>query len=54
MVEKDKPNFHASRRLTATTFLMIGIISTGILSVFTPVLNHIAIDNHIAIFRWII
>jgi glyoxylase-like metal-dependent hydrolase (beta-lactamase superfamily II) len=41
MVEKDKPSFHASsRHMTATTFLMIGIIiTTGILFVFTLVLN---------------
>jgi pimeloyl-ACP methyl ester carboxylesterase len=45
MVGKDgKPAFHASRRMTATTFLMIGIIITGILSVFTSVLN----QNHTA------
>ena len=39
-----KPTFHASRRMTATTFLMIGIIITGTLSVFTSVLN----QNHTA------
>ena len=46
MVEKDKPKFHASSpHLTATTFLLIGIIiTTGTLSVFTPVLN----QNHTA------
>ena len=45
MVGKDgKPTFHASRRMTATTFLMIGIIITGTLSVFTSVLN----QNHTA------
>src|ERR671921_1783119 len=41
---KDKSSFHASRHLTATTFLMIGIITTGTLFVFTPVLN----QNHTA------
>jgi pimeloyl-ACP methyl ester carboxylesterase len=45
MVGKDKSSFHASRHLTATTFLMIGIITTGTLFVFTPVLN----QNHTAI-----
>ena len=46
MVGKDgKPTFHASRHMTATTFLMIGIIIiTGTLSVFTLVLN----QNHTA------
>ena len=45
MVGKDgKPTFHASRHMTATTFLMIGIIITGTLSVFTSVLN----QNHTA------
>src|ERR687889_541693 len=44
MVGKDKSSFHASRHLTATTFLMIGIITTGTLFVFTPVLN----QNHTA------
>src|ERR671939_174624 len=40
MVEKDKPKFHASSHHgTAITFLMIGIITTGTLSVFTPILN---------------
>jgi hypothetical protein len=40
MVEKDKLSFHVvSRRMTATTFLLIGIIMTGILFVFTLVLN---------------
>jgi pimeloyl-ACP methyl ester carboxylesterase len=43
MVGKDgKPTFHASRRMTA--ILMIGIITTGTLFVFTPLLN----QNHIA------
>src|SRR5919197_1457928 len=45
MVGKDKPKFHASsHHITAITFLMIGIITTGILSVFTSVLN----QNHTA------
>ena len=46
MVEKDKSKFHASRHMTATTFLLIGIIiiTTSILFVFTLVLN----QNHIA------
>src|SRR6476660_1534422 len=46
MVGKDgKPTFHASCRMTATTFLMIGvIIITGTLSVFTLLLN----QNHTA------
>jgi pimeloyl-ACP methyl ester carboxylesterase len=44
MVGKDKPKFNASYRNTAITFLMIGIITTGILSVFTPVSN----QNHTA------
>jgi hypothetical protein len=39
MVEKDKLSFHASRHMTAITFLIIGIITTGILFVFTLVLN---------------
>ena len=41
MVGKDKPKFHtSSHHVTAITFLMIGIIiTTGILSVFTPVSN---------------
>jgi pimeloyl-ACP methyl ester carboxylesterase len=39
MVGKDKPKFHASRRITATTFLMIGIITTGTLFAFPLVLN---------------
>ena len=44
MVGKDgKPTFHASRRMTATTFLIIGII-TSTLSVFTLLLN----QNHTA------
>src|SRR5689334_20976001 len=44
LVEKDKLSFHASRHMTATTFLLIGIIITSILFVFTPVLN----QNHTA------
>src|SRR5436190_1177092 len=45
MVDKDKPKFHtSSHHVTAITFLMIGIITTGTLSVFTSVLN----QNHIA------
>ena len=45
MVGKDKPTFHASSHpVTAITFLMIGIISMGILFVFTLVLN----QNHTA------
>jgi len=44
MVGKDgKPTFHASRRMTATTFLIIGII-TSTLSVFILLLN----QNHTA------
>lgn len=42
MVGKDKPTFHASHHVTAITFLMTGIISTGILFAFTLVLN----QNH--------
>jgi pimeloyl-ACP methyl ester carboxylesterase len=41
---KDKPAFHASHHVTAITFLLIGIIATGILFAFTLVLN----QNHIA------
>jgi pimeloyl-ACP methyl ester carboxylesterase len=44
MVGKDKPAFHASHHVTAITFLMTGIISTGILFAFTLVLN----QNHTA------
>ena len=44
MDEKNTSTIHASRRMTATTFLMIGIIITGTLSVFTSVLN----QNHTA------
>src|SRR5215217_76417 len=44
MVEKDKLSFHASRHMTAITFLIIGIITTGILFVFTLVSN----QNHTA------
>jgi len=43
MVGKDKPTFHASHRVNATTFLLIGlVITTGTLFAFTPVLN----QNH--------
>src|SRR5689334_2261313 len=44
MVGKDNSTFHASHHITAITFLMIGIIATGILFVFIPVLykNHTA------------
>src|SRR6188472_3093204 len=41
---KDKPSLHASHHVTATTFLMIGIITTNTLFVFTLVLN----QNHTA------
>ncbi|HYX72566.1 MAG TPA: hypothetical protein VE732_07330, partial [Nitrososphaera sp.] len=41
---KDKSTFHASRHMTAITFLLIGIITTSILFVFTLVLN----QNHTA------
>src|ERR687891_2892288 len=44
MDKKDKSTFHASHHLTAITFLMIGIITTSILFVFTLVLN----QNHTA------
>jgi hypothetical protein len=44
MVGKDKPKFHASHHATATTFLIIGIITTGILFVSTLVVN----QNHTA------
>ena len=45
MVGKDKPKFHVvSRRMTATMFLLIGII-TGTLFAFPLVLN----QSHIAI-----
>jgi pimeloyl-ACP methyl ester carboxylesterase len=45
MVGKDKSALHASRRMTATTFLLIGlIITTSIVFVFTLVLN----QNHTA------
>jgi glyoxylase-like metal-dependent hydrolase (beta-lactamase superfamily II) len=40
MVGKDKPKFHASsHHMTAITFLMIGIITTGTLFAFPLVLN---------------
>jgi threonine dehydrogenase-like Zn-dependent dehydrogenase len=44
MVGKDKSTFHASHHVTAITFLLIGIIVTGILFAFTLVLN----QNHTA------
>src|SRR5919197_267126 len=44
MRKKDKPSFHASHHVTAITFLLIGIITTSILFVFTLVLN----QNHTA------
>ena len=46
MIGKDgKPKFHASRRMTTITFLIMGIIATGILALLTPVsLN----QNHAA------
>ena len=44
VVGKDKPTFHASHHVTAITFLLIGIIATGILFAFTLVLN----QNHTA------
>jgi pimeloyl-ACP methyl ester carboxylesterase len=44
MVGKDKSTFHASHHVTAITFLLIGIIATGILFAFTLVLN----QNHTA------
>ncbi|HYA82725.1 MAG TPA: hypothetical protein VEH06_04660 [Candidatus Bathyarchaeia archaeon] len=45
MVGTDKPAFHASLLVTAITFLLIGIITTSILFVFTLALN----QNHTAI-----
>jgi hypothetical protein len=42
--EKDKSTFHASHHVTTITFLIIGIIATGILFVCTLVLN----QNHTA------
>src|SRR4029079_2826751 len=44
MVGKNKSTFHASHHITAITFLLIGIITTGTLFVFIPVLykNHTA------------
>ena len=44
MVGKDKSTFHASHHVTAITFLLMGIIATGILFAFTLVLN----QNHTA------
>jgi hypothetical protein len=42
---KDKPAFHASHHVTAITFLLIGIIATGIF-VCTLVLNQIMLQKH--------
>ena len=42
---KDKSTFHASHHATTITFLIIGIIATGILFVCTLILN----QNHTAI-----
>jgi alpha/beta hydrolase fold len=39
MVRKDESTFHTSRRMTATTFLLIAIITTGTLFAFPLVLN---------------
>jgi hypothetical protein len=44
MVGKDKPAFHTTYHVTAITFLLIGIVATGILFAFTLVLN----QNHTA------
>jgi pimeloyl-ACP methyl ester carboxylesterase len=44
MSKKDKSTFHVSHHVTAITFLLIGIIATGILFSFTLVLN----QNHTA------
>ena len=44
MSKKDKSTFHVSHHVTAITFLLIGIIATGILFAFTLVLN----QNHTA------
>jgi hypothetical protein len=44
MVEKDKHKFYSSHHMIAITFIMIGIIATSTLFVFTPVLN----QNHTA------
>ena len=44
MVGKDKPTFHAPHHMMMITFIMIGIIATGTLFVFTTVLN----QNHTA------
>jgi glyoxylase-like metal-dependent hydrolase (beta-lactamase superfamily II) len=44
LVKKDKLSFYASHHMTAITFLIIGIITTSTLFVFTPVLN----QNHTA------
>jgi cephalosporin-C deacetylase-like acetyl esterase len=45
MFGKDKSALHASHHATAITFLLLGIITTNILFVFTLVLN----QNHTAI-----
>jgi hypothetical protein len=42
--KRDKPKFHTSHHVTAITFLLIGIITTDTLFVFTLVLN----QNHTA------
>jgi hypothetical protein len=42
---KDKPAFYASHHVTAITFLLIGIIATGIF-VCTLVLNQIMLQKH--------
>ena len=42
--KRDKPAFHTSHHVTAITFLLIGIITTDTLFVFTLVLN----QNHTA------
>src|SRR5918996_4529921 len=44
MSKKNKSTFHASHHVTAITFLLIGIIATGILFAFTLALN----QNHTA------
>jgi hypothetical protein len=42
--KRDKPAFHTSHHVTAITFLLIGIITTDTLFIFTLVLN----QNHTA------
>ena len=44
MVGKDKPKFHTSCQMTATTFLLIAIITTGTLFAFQLVFSR----SHIA------